>query len=34
MIVSEIGIDTIMDKCPHFKNWIDRISESVLDKNI
>lgn len=28
-IASEIGIDTLIKKCPHFRSWIDRLSKCM-----
>jgi len=25
MLAEEIGMETIMDRCPRFRNWIERI---------
>jgi len=29
-IASEVGIDKMMEKCQHFRNWINRLIEELL----
>lgn len=29
-----IGLDVIMDKCPHFRNWINRLADLLTSSNL
>lgn len=31
MIIEEIGIETVLDKCPRFKNWVETLIEKVKE---
>jgi len=33
-IINSIGLENIMAKCPHFKDWINKITEALHETNI